>query len=42
MQQEHWLADRAMLQRLLQEHPEWSRQGMEPTGNGADRNSPSV
>ena len=26
MQQEHWLADRAMLQRLLQEHPEWSRQ----------------
>lgn len=26
MQQEHWLADRAMLQRLLQEHPEWSKQ----------------
>jgi hypothetical protein len=26
MQQEHWLADRAILQRLLQEHPEWSRQ----------------
>jgi hypothetical protein len=26
MQREHWLADRAMLQRLLQEHPEWSRQ----------------
>jgi transposase InsO family protein len=26
MQQERWLADRAMLQRLLQEHPEWSKQ----------------
>ncbi len=26
MQREHWLADRAMLQRLLQEHPEWSQQ----------------
>jgi transposase InsO family protein len=26
MQQEHWLADRAVLQRLLQEHPECLRQ----------------
>jgi len=26
MQQEHWLADRALLQRFLREHPEWSRQ----------------
>ena len=26
MQQEHWLADRALLQRFLQERPEWSRQ----------------
>src|ERR1700686_5056671 len=26
MQHEHWLADRAMLQRLLQEHPAWSKQ----------------
>src|SRR5258708_22438921 len=26
MQQEHWIADRAMLQRLLQLHPEWTQQ----------------
>src|SRR5260370_29231225 len=26
MQHEHWLADRAILQRLLQDHPEWSKQ----------------
>jgi hypothetical protein len=26
MQQEHWIADRAMLQRLLQVHPEWTQQ----------------
>ncbi len=26
MQQEHWIADRAMLQRLLPLHPEWTQQ----------------
>src|SRR6266702_3315077 len=26
MQQEHWIADRAMLQRLMQLHPEWTQQ----------------
>lgn len=26
MPYEHWLADRAELQRLLQDHPEWSKQ----------------
>jgi hypothetical protein len=26
MQQEHWIADRAMLQRLLQLHPAWTQQ----------------
>jgi hypothetical protein len=26
MHQEHWIADRAMLQRLLQLHPEWTQQ----------------
>ena len=26
MQQEHWIADRTMLQRLLQLHPEWTQQ----------------
>lgn len=26
MQQEHWLADQALLQRFLQDHPEWSQQ----------------
>ncbi len=26
MQQEHWIADRAMLQRLLHLHPEWTQQ----------------
>ena len=26
MQQEHWIADRATLQRLLQLHPEWTQQ----------------
>ena len=26
MQQEQWIADRAMLQRLLKHHPEWTQQ----------------
>ena len=26
MQQEQWIADRAMLQRLLKQHPEWTQQ----------------